>query len=167
MHRHGAFANEVTRALALPPRGGVARDALRLQSVSTHMAVTWTARSFHPWDRHLPSSEQEESFAIQCLEDVDAAMTRLFERFDILESLDVEVLHPASLAAILRGRVSRADFVGNSRASIAMRLKMAGLSYEFGRGGLQPIPERIDSPPFEDRRRAVQADSSTQIVLSR
>jgi hypothetical protein len=119
------------------------------------------SRAFHPGDRHLPNSEQEESFAIQCLEDVDAAMTRLFERFDILESLDVEVLHPTSLAAILRGRVSRADFVANSRASIAMRLKMAGLTYEFGRGGLRPIPVLMDSPP------AVQDDSSTQIVLSR
>jgi hypothetical protein len=96
--------------------------------------------------RHPPSSEQEESFASQCLEDVDAAITRLFDRFDIVESLDVDVLHPASHVTILSGRVSGADFVGKSAASIAMRLKMAGLAYEFGRGGLQPVPPAIETP---------------------
>jgi glutamate synthase domain-containing protein 2 len=167
VRRHESFANDVTRALALPPRGGISRDVLRLESVSTHMALTWTARAFHPWDRHLPSGEQDESFAIQCLEDVDAAVTRLFERFDIVESLDVDVVHPVSQAKILSGRVSRADFVANARVSIAMRLKMAGLAYEFGRGGLQPLAERTESSSFDDQTRVVQAGSSTQIVLSR
>jgi hypothetical protein len=143
--RRRPFVHDVTRALALQPRGGVSRDALLLQSVSTCMSVTWTARPVHPWDRHLPNSEQEQGFAAQCLEDAVVAITRLFARFDAVESLEIDVLHPVSRATILTGRVSRADFLGTARMAIPMRLKMAGLAYEFGRGGLQPIPRRLDS----------------------
>src|SRR5215467_15436720 len=142
VHRRRSLVHAVMRALALPPRGGVSRDTLHLQSVSTRMSVTWTARPIHPWDRHLPSSEQEHDFAAQCLEDADTAIARLFARFDIVESLDVDVLHPVSRATILTGRVSRADFLSTARMAIPMRLKMAGLAYEFGRGGLQPIARR-------------------------
>jgi len=112
------------------------------------MAVTWTARPVHPWDRRLPGSEQEHGFATQCLKDVDAAITRMFARFEIVESIDVDVLHPISRATILTGRVSRADFLSTARMSVPMRLKMAGLAYEFGRGGLQPIPRRLESSTF-------------------
>lgn len=146
VHRRRSLVHAVMRALALPPRGGVPRDTLHLQSVSTRMSVTWTARPIHPWDRHLPNSEQEHGFATQCLEDVDAAITRLFARFEIVESIDLDVLHPVSHATILTGRVSRSDFCSSPRMSIPMRLKMAGLAYEFGRGGLQPIPRRFESP---------------------
>jgi hypothetical protein len=109
------------------------------------MSVTWTARPIHPWDRHLPNSEQDHRFAAQCLEDVDTAIARLLARFDIVESLDVDVLHPVSRATILAGRVSRADFLSTARMAIPMRLKMAGLAYEFGGGGLQPIARRLES----------------------
>jgi len=102
------------------------------------MRVTWIARPIHPWDRDLPGVEQDDAFATQCLEDVDAAITRLFERFDVIESLDIAVLHPVSRESILTGTIVRDEFVRAKRFSIAMRLKMAGLTYEFGRGGLQP-----------------------------
>jgi len=137
LRREGLSA-DVKKALALPLRGGVRRDTLQLHSLSTHMRVTWIARPLHPWDRDLPSIEQDDAFATRCLEDVDAAITRLFERLDVMESLDVVVLHPVSQASILTGCVVRNEFVGAKRLSIAMRLKMAGLTYEFGRGGLQP-----------------------------
>ena len=143
--RRRPFVHDVMRALSLRPRGGVFRDTLQVQAVSTCMSVTWTARPIHPWDRHLPSSEQEHDFAAQCLEDADTAIARLFARFDIVESLDVDVLHPVSRATILTGRVSRADFLSTARMAIPMRLKMAGLAYEFGRGGLQPIARRRES----------------------
>jgi len=129
-------------------QSGVFRDSLQVQSASTCMSVAWTARPIHPWDRHLPGSEQEHGFATQCLEDVDAAISRLFARFEIVESIDVDVLHPISRATILTGRVSRADFLSTARMSIPMRLKMAGLAYEFGRGGLQPILRRLESSTF-------------------
>jgi len=137
LRRKGLIAG-VRRALALPPRGGVRRDRLQLHSLSTHMRVTWIARPIHPWDRDLPGVEQDDAFATQCLEDVDAAITRLFERFDVIESLDIAVLHPVSRESILTGTIVRDEFVRAKRFSIAMRLKMAGLTYEFGRGGLQP-----------------------------
>ena len=137
-HRREGLIADVRRALALAPRGGVRRDTLHLHSLSTHMRVTWVARPIHPWDRDLPGVEQDDAFATQCLDDVDAAITRLFERFDVIESLDILVLHPMSHTSILTGRIVRDEFVGAKRLSIAMRLKMAGLTYEFGRGGLQP-----------------------------
>ena len=138
VHRREGLVSHVKRALALSPRGGVRRDTLQLHSLSTHMRITWVARSIHPWDRDLPGGEQDDAFATQCLEDVDTAITRLFERFDAIESLDIVVLHPVSRTSILTGCVVRDEFVGAKRLSIGMRLKTAGLTYEFGRGGLQP-----------------------------
>ena len=138
-HCRQAFDEDVTRALALPPRGGISRDSLHLQCVATHMHLAWTARPVHPWDRHLPPDDRDEAFADQCLHDVDMAIARLFTRFEMLASLEIAVFHPESDANILGGRVSRVDFDAARRLSVAMRLKMAGIAYAFGRGGLQPL----------------------------
>jgi hypothetical protein len=127
VRRREGFVADVRNALALASRGGVFRDTLRLEAVATQMQVTWTARPLHPWDRDLPAFEQDEAFGSQCLQDVDTAISRLFERFELVTSLDVVVLHPVSRTSILAGCVQRHEFAGASRLSIPMRLKMVGL----------------------------------------
>ena len=135
------FSEAVQEALALTPRGGVAYDVLRMQSVSASMQVQWTARPIHPWDKDLPIEHQDEAFASQCLRDVDEAIARLFARLASIEHLEIAVIHPQSRTNIVAGLVSRADFVAAKRLSVPMRLKMAGVAYEIGRGGLQPVRE--------------------------
>ena len=68
---------------------------------------------------------------------VDAG--RLFSCFPLVEQLDITVRHPISHASILSGTAHRADFLAVPRLSIPMRLKMLGLAYESGRGGLRPL----------------------------
>jgi len=128
VRRREDFVADVRSALALPPRGGVFRDTLRLEALTTHMQVTWIARPLHPWDRDLPVFEQEEAFGVQCLQDVDVAISRLFERFELVASLDVVVLHPVSRTSILTGCVLRHEFADAKRLSVTMRLKMVGLT---------------------------------------
>jgi hypothetical protein len=134
-----AFASRVERALTTAPRGGVRRDVLELETVSTTMHVTWTARAVHPWDRHLLLEQQDAAFAEQCLHDVDVAMARLFSQFPTVDRLDITARHPASGTAILTGTAHRADFADVQRLSTPMRLRTMGLAYEFGRGGLRPL----------------------------
>jgi hypothetical protein len=135
------LAHATKHALALPPRGGVARDVLHVQSVSAGIHVEWMARPLHPWDGDLPTDLQDEAFANQCLEDVDVALARLFAGLETVEQLEIAVLHPQSCAKILTGLVSRADFVAAKRLPIPMRLKMAGIAYDTGRGGLRPVSQ--------------------------
>jgi hypothetical protein len=140
-YRREGFASDVKRALKTVPRGGVWRDLLDLDVVAMTMQVGWTARPVHPWDGDLPSDQQDAAFADQCLHDVDVAIARLFSQFQIVDRLDITVRHPASQASIVMGTADRADFLAAHRLSVPMRLKMAGLAYELGRGGLRPLPE--------------------------
>lgn len=139
--RRRVFASQVERALTAAPRGGAPRDVLTLDAVSTTMRLSWTARPVHPWDRDLPCEQQDAAFADQCLLDVDVAMARLFAKFPAVERLDITVRRPGSGTPILTGTAHRADFERVRRLSTPMRLKMVGLAYELGRGGLRPLPE--------------------------
>jgi len=139
VYRRSAFASGVTRALKTAPRGGVARDVLEPETVAMTMHVTWTARAVHPWDRDLPAEQQDAAFAEQCLHDVDTAMARLFSGFPAVDRLDITVRHPSSRTLILSGMAHRSDYDGVQRLSTPMRLRMMGLAYEFGRGGLRPL----------------------------
>jgi hypothetical protein len=138
-YRRDAFTSAVRQALRATPRGGVGGDVLEVYSAALTMCVTWTARPVHPWDRDLPMEQQDTTFADQCLQDVDIAIARLFSQFPLVEELDITVRHPISHASILSGTAHRADFLAVQRLSIPMRLKMLGLAYEIGRGGLRPL----------------------------
>ena len=126
--RRRVFAARVERALSMAPRGGVRKDVLRLEAVSTTMHLTWTARAVHPWDRDLPAHEQDAALVEQCLQDVDVAMARLFAKFPAVDRLDITVRHPISRAPILAGTADRTDFADVQRLSTPMRLRMVGLS---------------------------------------
>jgi hypothetical protein len=120
--------------------GAVANDSLQIHALSARIQLEWTARPVHPWDHDLPQEEQSDLFVRQCLHDVDQAVAQLFERFDVVDELDISVRDPESNVRILAGVVSRPDYLASRGLSTQMRLKMAGLAYEIGRGGLQPLP---------------------------
>jgi len=82
----------VAHGLALKPRGAVRNDVLAIKQLAVGLRVEWFARDTHPWDRDLPERRQAELFAQQCLEDVDAAIPRLFEGLPEIEVLEISVL---------------------------------------------------------------------------
>ena len=138
--RRAVFTYHVQRALAVSPRrGAVANDGLQIHALSARMQIEWTARFVHPWDHDLPQEERSGLFVYQCLHDVDQAIAQLFERFDVVDELDISVLDPKSNARIVTGVVTRADYLASRPLTTQMRLKTVGLAYEIGRGGLQPL----------------------------
>ena len=91
----------VVRALALRPRGGIANDVLALRKLSIGLHLEWLARDIHPWDRDLPEGSRAELFVQQCLEDVDAAIPRLFHRLPEVDVIEVDVVEPRTKCTII------------------------------------------------------------------
>ena len=69
----------VIGALGVNCRAGVRNDGLPLRSIRSRLEVEWQARDIHPWDQGIAPEEAAQRFAQQCLEDVDAAISSLFE----------------------------------------------------------------------------------------
>jgi hypothetical protein len=129
----------VAHALALKPRGAVRDDVLAIKHLAVGLRVEWFARDTHPWDRDLPERRQAELFAQQCLEDVDAAIPRLFKGLPEIEVLEISVLERNSQSRIITGVVHRSDFAGCLDSSLGMRLKTIGLNYQCSGLRLEPI----------------------------
>jgi hypothetical protein len=138
--RTGTMTRAVTRSLRLKPRGAVARDVLHLAALSLRLRVEWRARDVHPWDHDLPETQQAQLFAGQCLEDVEAAMTRLFERIPEMYVLEIVVRHPRSNAVIMSGVVHRDDLLGASHLALEMKLRTVGMKYRLFDRRFESIP---------------------------
>ena len=134
------ITRRVHRALALPPRGGVAKDILLLKQLFVHLRVEWFARDVHPWDRDLSKERQAELFTQQCLEDVDAAIPRLFKELPEIDVVEIGVLDRESNAKIITGVVNRENARASADLSLAMRLNAIGVNYRRSNLRLEPIP---------------------------
>jgi hypothetical protein len=129
--RTGKMTHVVTRALRLQPRGAIAHDVLHLRALSLRLRVEWRARDVHPWDHDLSEQRQAQLFARQCLEDVDTAITRLFERVPEMHVLEVVVRAPRSNSVIMFGVVHREDLRGASHLALEMKLRTIGMKYQL------------------------------------
>ncbi len=138
--RSGVITRRVAHALALTPRGGVKNDVLDLDRLALKVSVEWFARDVHPWDLDLPERRKAELFAQQCLEDVDAAIPRLFKELPEIEVLEIGVLERGSRARIIAGVVRRSDLAAQVGSSLGMRLKTIGIDYRCPDLRLEPIP---------------------------
>ena len=141
---------EVTRSLRLQPRGAVAHDVLHLTALSLRLRVEWRARDAHPWDHDLSEQRQAQLFARQCLEDVEAAITQLFERIPEVYVLELVVHDPRSNAVIMSGVVHRDDLVGASHLALEMKLRTVGMKYQL-------FDRRFESVPSPDGAREAVA----------
>jgi hypothetical protein len=133
------FRRRVAHALALKPRGAVWNDVLAVDRLAVALRVDWIARDVHPWNCDLPEKRQAELFAEQCLEDVDAAIPRLFEELPEVDILEIGVLKPDSKTRIIAGIVHRTELAGQVRSSLGMRLKTIGINYRYTDLKLEPI----------------------------
>jgi len=127
------------QALALKPRGGIRNDVLVINRLAMRVRVEWFARDVHPWDSDLPERRKAELFAQQCLEDVDAAIPRLFEQLPEIDVLEIEVLERTSKSKIIGGVVHRSDLAAQVGSSLGMRLKTIGINYRCEDLRLEPI----------------------------
>jgi hypothetical protein len=134
------IARRVASALTLKPRGAVRNDVLSIQDLSLRLHVEWLARDVHPWDRDLPERRQAELFAQQCLEDVDAAVPRLFEQLREIDVVEIGVFERGSKTRIIAGMIHRSDLVAQQGSSLGMRLRMIGINYRRDDLRFEPIP---------------------------
>jgi hypothetical protein len=122
---------KVLGALEVNRRAGVRNDGLSLKRMRNRLEVEWQAREIHPWDQGLPPERAAQRFVQQCLEDVDAAISRLFATLPDTDEIVLRVLDPASGDPIVAGTVARADAAGARAGSIGMKLKSLGLVYRL------------------------------------
>jgi hypothetical protein len=122
---------KVIGALEVNRRAGVRNDGLSLKRMSNRLEVEWQARGIHPWDLGLPPEREAQKFVEQCLEDVDAALSRLFEALPDTDEIELRVLDPTSAKPIVAGTVTRAQAVTASAGSVGMKLKSLGLVYRL------------------------------------
>jgi hypothetical protein len=133
------FWRKIQRALALNQRGEARSDGLQMTSAKTTLRIDWLAREIHPWDRDLPAERAERLFSQQCLEDANAAITRLFAEIPVLDSIEVCVRRDISRPPILAGTVYRNSLTSNDYASIGMRLRAIGLSFRMSNLCLEEV----------------------------
>src|SRR5258708_13603576 len=100
-YKEHVFWRKVERALALNQRGEVRSDGLQMTAAKTTLRIDWLAREIHPWDRDLPPERAERLFSQQCLDDANAAITRLFAEIPLLDSMQVPVRLDISLPPLL------------------------------------------------------------------
>jgi len=122
---------KVIGALEVNRRAGVRNDGLSLKRMRNRLEVEWQARGIHPWDRGLPPELEAQKLVEQCLEDVDAALSRLFATLPDTDEIELRVLDPTSAEPIVEGTVTRARAVAASAGSVGMKLKSLGLVYRL------------------------------------
>jgi hypothetical protein len=122
---------KVIGALEVNRRAGVRNDGLSLKRMRNRLEVEWQARGVHPWDQGLPPEHEAQKFVEQCLEDVDAALSRLFATLPDTDEIELRVLDPTSAEPIVTGTVTRAEAAAASAGSIGMKLKSLGLVYRL------------------------------------
>jgi hypothetical protein len=83
--------------------------------------IAWRTRDIHPWDRDDPPEKKAALFVQQCLEDTDAAITRLFDTLPQVDIIHLKVLEGTSEKIIMAGTVHRSSSA-TSGPSVRMRL---------------------------------------------
>ena len=117
------------RALALPPRGGVRNDCLKLQSVCNRLEIELSARDTHPWDHDDSSETKARKFAEQSLADTEAAIDRLFKLLPQVDVIDLKVRNPITGDIIAAGTVDRFPLDTEKLQSVRMRLMARGMKH--------------------------------------
>lgn len=121
----------VIGALGVNCRAGVRNDGLPLRSIRSRLEVEWQARDIHPWDQGIAPEEAAQRFAQQCLEDVDAAISSLFESLPETDEIELRVFDPTSGNPIVAGAVTRVEAAAATAGSVGMKLKSLGLEYRL------------------------------------
>jgi hypothetical protein len=133
------YRYSLQHALALPPRGGVRNDGLKLKSVCNRLEIEWSARDLHPWDHDDPNQTKALKFIEQCLADTETAIDRLFEALPQVDMIDLKVRDPNSGNVIVTGTLDRYPLDTVYLSSIRMRLMARGIKYYLDGAYFEPL----------------------------
>jgi hypothetical protein len=125
----------------LTPRGGIAKDRLRLRKISLSLKVEWHARDVHPWDSDLPAWRKTELFTVGLIADTVAAIRQAFEDLAEVDDIQIRVVDPNEAErTVLVGTVCRDDVnAALDSASPAMSLRLLGVQHSVVDGSFQPV----------------------------
>jgi hypothetical protein len=96
---------------------------LDIDHLAVALRVVRLARDVHSCNDDLPERRKSELFAQQCLEDVDAAISHLFQELSEIDTLEIRVLERESKTQIITGIVHRSDLVVRVDSSLGIKLK--------------------------------------------
>jgi hypothetical protein len=133
-------SSRVRKALALNRRNEARVDGLELKRLKTILQVEWIAREVHPWDRRRHPMSVRRLYTLQCLEDAQAAIERLFDQIPDVEAIEVRVFSAASQPPVMTGTVHRKDLMHAVHSSPGMNLKSLGLRFKMSDWRLEPLP---------------------------
>jgi hypothetical protein len=123
------FRHNIEHVLALHKRREVRKDGLKLDRASIRLEIAWRTRDIHPWDRDDPP-DKKALYVQQCLEDTDAAITRLFDTLPQVDIIHLKVLERSSekMAQIVQLRLD--VLVGRAHSGVdGGPLHLLGLSF--------------------------------------
>jgi hypothetical protein len=136
----GWVRDSVNRVLALK-RYEVRDDGLSLTGMSFRLAISWRARSVHPWDRDLADDKKSIRLTEQTFADTAVALEQLFVALPEVDLIDLKVLEADKTkhGILMSGSVSRNDFNAWHPSSIPMRLRLVGLNFNLVNTRLEPL----------------------------
>jgi hypothetical protein len=137
---HLYVGTRVRKALALNRRREARVDGLELKRLKTTVHVEWIAREVHPWDRNRPAMSVQKLYTLQCLEDAQAAIERLFDQIPDAEAIEVRVFCTAAQPPVMAGIIHRTDLRHAIHDSPGMNLKSLGVKFKMSDWRLEPLP---------------------------
>jgi len=153
--REAWLRRSILQALAVS-RYEVRSDTLRLMSRSCRLAITWRARNVHPWDRDLAPDRRAVKLVEQIFSDTQAALDGLFARLPEMDEIDFKVLEvdEGRSGVLMKGLVNRKEFHAWHPASIPMRLRLLGVTYNLVGSHLEPLDSSFleAQPPAAEGR---------------
>lgn len=133
------YRYSLQRALAIPPRGGVKNDSLKLRSVCNRLEIECAARDIHPWDRNDSTEAKARKFVEQSLADTEAVIDRLFRALPQVDVIDLKVRDPNSDKIIAAGTVDRSSLDMEKFQSVRMRLMARGMKHYLDGTCFEPL----------------------------
>ncbi|MGO9058702.1 MAG: hypothetical protein ACLQU2_15130 [Candidatus Binataceae bacterium] len=140
LYQAQVFWRKLDRAMALRRRGGIRADGLRVTAARTTLHIEWVAREIHPWDRDLTEDDAERRFTQQCLDDTDAAISRIFNEIPVLDTIEVCVRRGITGPPLLTGTVQRDSLRTSDHVSTGMRLRELGVRFRMNNLRLEEFP---------------------------
>ena len=124
--------------------GDLSREPLLLLRVEWKGDVVecdWLMRPVDSWDKDLPTYMARENQALQSLRDaiqLRAVVFRCFPAVGIAHLRMFRADQEHRLELVMTGSVTRSNEILHRVASIAMRAKLCGFSFNLVNGGLHP-----------------------------
>jgi len=144
-------ARFLRQARARMRSGDLSREPLLLLRVEwkgDSVECDWLMRPVDPWDRYLPPRLAKENQTLQSLRDALKLREIIFRSFPAVGIAHLRMFRADDehrLELVMTGSVTRANEILHRVASLAMRARLCGFSFNIHEGtlsGMIPFPTR-------------------------